>query len=80
MVCTPTSAALCRPQVAGRRPPTRLGARHGQPLVLVVDAARMRTEGFDFRRSDNGVWLTEVVPAAYLVPLGSHGHGRGPKS
>jgi putative RNA 2'-phosphotransferase len=45
---------------------TRVGARHGQPLVLVVDAAQMHADGYTFSRSDNGVWLTPVVPAAYL--------------
>jgi hypothetical protein len=39
-------------------------ARRGQALVLVMDAARMRADGYAFSRSDNGVWLTEVVPAA----------------
>ncbi|MFM0543712.1 RNA 2'-phosphotransferase [Paraburkholderia strydomiana] len=57
---------------------TRVGARHGQPLVLVVDAARMRADGYAFSRSNNGVWLSELVPAAYFAQLGSHGHG--PKS
>lgn len=57
---------------------TRVGARHGQPFVLVVDAARMRADGYAFSRSDNGVWLTDVVPPAYLARLGPHGHG--PKS
>lgn len=50
----------------------RIGARHGSPLVLVVDAARMRAEGFMFCRSDNGVWLTEEVPAAYLTQHRRH--------
>ncbi|MGF6876869.1 RNA 2'-phosphotransferase [Paraburkholderia sp. MM5477-R1] len=45
---------------------TRVGARHGQPLVLVVDAAQMHVDGYAFSRSDNGVWLTPAVPAAYL--------------
>ncbi|MFM0009099.1 RNA 2'-phosphotransferase [Paraburkholderia sediminicola] len=53
---------------------TRVGARHGQPLVLVVDAARMHADGYAFSRSDNGVWLIEVVPAAYLAQLRPHGH------
>jgi putative RNA 2'-phosphotransferase len=57
---------------------TRVGARHGRPLVLIVDAARMRADGYAFSRSDNGVWLTELVPAAYLAQLGPNGHG--PKS
>ncbi|CAB3691917.1 putative RNA 2'-phosphotransferase [Paraburkholderia rhynchosiae] len=45
---------------------TRVGTRHGPPLVLVVDAAQMHADGYAFTRSDNGVWLTLVVPAAYL--------------
>jgi RNA:NAD 2'-phosphotransferase (TPT1/KptA family) len=52
-----------------------VGARHGRPLVLVVDAARMHADGCAFCRSDNGVWLTELVPTAYLAQLGQHGHG-----
>jgi len=34
--------------------------------VLTVDAARMHAEGHTFFRSENGVWLTDVVPARYL--------------
>ncbi|CAB3974538.1 RNA 2'-phosphotransferase [Burkholderia aenigmatica] len=49
---------------------TRVGARHGRPVVLVVDAARMRKDGFSFSRSDNGVWLTTHVPRYYLTRLG----------
>lgn len=45
---------------------TRVGARHGRPMVLVVDAAKMYADGYTFSRSDNGVWLTQVVPVAYL--------------
>jgi putative RNA 2'-phosphotransferase len=43
-----------------------VGARHGRPVVLVVDAAAMRGAGHYFYRSANGVWLVEAVPAAYL--------------
>ncbi len=43
-----------------------VGARHGTPLVLRVDAAAMTRDGRTFRRSANGVWLTEAVPPAYL--------------
>lgn len=51
---------------------TRVGARHGQPLVLVVDAAQMHADGYAFSCSDNGVWLTAVVPAAYLAQFRPH--------
>jgi putative RNA 2'-phosphotransferase len=44
----------------------RVGARHGFPAVLVVDAARMRADGIVFYQSDNGVWLTGEVKPRYL--------------
>lgn len=44
----------------------RVGARHGVPVVLVVDAARMHAEGIPFYRSENGVWLVDAVPARFL--------------
>ncbi|MFP3564016.1 RNA 2'-phosphotransferase [Paraburkholderia sp. SIMBA_030] len=46
---------------------TRVGARHGAPLVLIVDAAQMHADGYGFTCSDNGVWLTAVVPTTYLT-------------
>jgi putative RNA 2'-phosphotransferase len=48
---------------------TRVGARHGQPVVLAVDAAGMRRAGHLFYRSANGVWLTDGVPPQYLRPF-----------
>lgn len=45
---------------------TKVGARHGKPLVFVVEAARMHAQGFEFFVSDNGVWLCESVPPQYL--------------
>ncbi len=43
-----------------------VGARHGKPVVLKVLAEAMDTAGFVFYRSENGVWLTDHVPADYL--------------
>ena len=43
-----------------------VGARHGEPIVLVVKAGQMHADGFTFYRSANGVWLTLVVPREYL--------------
>ncbi|WP_309296259.1 RNA 2'-phosphotransferase [Caballeronia novacaledonica] len=54
---------------------TRVGARHGRPLVLVVDAARMHADGYTFSLSNNGVWLTKAVPAIYLAQLLQREHG-----
>lgn len=44
----------------------RVGARRGAPEVLRVDAAGMTAAGHRFFRSDNGVWLVDAVPPAYL--------------
>jgi putative RNA 2'-phosphotransferase len=43
-----------------------VGARHGRPVVLRVDAAAMAADGHVFACSDNGVWLVDAVPASYL--------------
>lgn len=44
----------------------KVGGRHGQPAIYLVDAERMRRDGLVFYRSVNGVWLTKTVPARYL--------------
>jgi putative RNA 2'-phosphotransferase len=45
---------------------TTVGARHGKPVVLIVDAAAMYQAGYVFYCSDNGVWLVDHVPPEYL--------------
>lgn len=45
---------------------TRVGARHGRPVVLEVAAAAMAAAGHDFFVTANGVWLTDAVPPRYL--------------
>ena len=55
---------------------TKVGKRHGKPVVLQVLAGQMHQAGRLFYVSANGVWLTEHVPAEFLVfPLPS-GPGR----
>ena len=49
----------------------RVGARHGRPVVLAVDAAAMASDGHVFFVSANGVWLTEAVPAHCLARVGA---------
>ena len=44
----------------------RVGARHGRPVVLEVDAAAMAADDHEFLVSANGVWLTDAVPPRYL--------------
>lgn len=45
---------------------TTVGSRHGTPVVLIVHAAAMAAAGHAFFRSENGVWLTDAVPAALI--------------
>jgi len=44
----------------------KVGIRHGQPVVLMVQAGKMFNNGIRFFRSENGVWLTEQVPPEYI--------------
>ena len=44
-----------------------VGRRHGKPIAVDVDAARMAHDGFAFYLSRNGVWLTARVPPTYLL-------------
>jgi putative RNA 2'-phosphotransferase len=43
-----------------------VGQRHGNPVVLTVEARCMHAEGFQFFVADNGVWLTDHVPSEFL--------------
>jgi putative RNA 2'-phosphotransferase len=52
---------------------TRVGQRHGKPMVLEVRAAALFDAGKPFYLSDNGVWLTEGVPPEFLVFPSSSG-------
>ncbi len=46
---------------------TKVGARHGKPVILTVDAAGMHAAGYKFYCSANNVWLTDEVPPKYLT-------------
>lgn len=43
-----------------------VGARHGKPVVYIINAKQMHNDGYVFFRSVNGVWLTKSVPVLYL--------------
>ena len=47
----------------------RVGKRHGSPVVLTVRSGTMHADGHDFYQAENGVWLTDAVPARYLEGL-----------
>ena len=44
----------------------KVGSRHGKAVVYTVDTVSMVSDGCVFFVSENGVWLTESVPAKYL--------------
>jgi putative RNA 2'-phosphotransferase len=45
---------------------TNIGKRHGKPVILVVQSKAMHEAGYQFFVSENGVWLTEFVPAEFF--------------
>ena len=50
----------------------KVGMRHGKPVILTIQAGRAHQDGHAFWQADNGVWLTDPLPAQYLsMPEGS---------
>lgn len=45
----------------------QVGKRHGEPVVLQINAADMHWDGFQFFLSENKVWLTAHVPVQYIA-------------
>jgi putative RNA 2'-phosphotransferase len=46
-----------------------VGARRGAPVILMIAAADMVKAGHAFFRSENGVWLTDIVPPQFLTRM-----------
>lgn len=44
-----------------------VGRRRGAPVILTIDGAAMARAGHRFYLSENGVWLTDHVPAGFIV-------------
>ncbi len=44
----------------------KVGSRRGAPVILVIDCKSMLAAGHKFYVTDNGVWLTDEVPAKYI--------------
>ena len=45
----------------------QVGSRRGKAVVLGIRADRMTAAGFQFYRSENGVWLTDHVPPEFII-------------
>ena len=44
----------------------RHAKRQNDVVILVIDTKRMLADGYDFYIAENGVWLTDFVPAKYI--------------
>lgn len=44
-----------------------VGARHGPPLVILIDAKRMAADGCVFYKTENNVWLTDFIDPKYML-------------
>lgn len=45
---------------------TKVGMRHGKPIILTIRTGKMFEEGIEFYLSENNVWLTDFVDAKYI--------------
>lgn len=46
---------------------TKVGTRHGNLYIINIDAKKMYEDGYKFYLSDNGVYLTKLVPTKYFM-------------
>lgn len=44
----------------------QVGARHGNPVVLLIDSETMTKADYKFYRAQNGVWLVQNVPVCFI--------------
>lgn len=54
---------LCEDETTARS----VGSRHGPPVVLTIRAQALAETGAVFHHSTNGVWLTDSVPADFIL-------------
>jgi putative RNA 2'-phosphotransferase len=45
----------------------KVGGRRGESVILAIDTPTMVTAGYRFYRTENDVWLVDVVPPEYLT-------------
>ena len=43
-----------------------VGKRHGKPVILRIKALEIHDKGYEFRLSDNKVWLTDEIPSGFI--------------
>lgn len=52
------------------------GSRHGDPVVLAIDAKKMAAEGYKFYLSANGVWQSGDIPWEYVIEVIENGQSQ----
>jgi putative RNA 2'-phosphotransferase len=45
---------------------TKVGMRHGKPIILTINTEKMFNDGIEFYLSENNVWLTDFVDIQYI--------------
>lgn len=48
---------------------TKVGMRHGKPVILTIRTGKMFEDGILFYLSENNVWLTDFVDVKYISKL-----------
>ncbi|TRD14443.1 RNA 2'-phosphotransferase [Palleronia caenipelagi] len=51
---------------ADKETATKVGQRHGKPVVLTIPALKMHQQGHNFFQAQNGVWLIQTIEAHWL--------------
>lgn len=51
---------------ADKETATKVGMRHGKPVILTIRTREMHEDGISFYLSANNVWLTDFVDAKYI--------------
>jgi putative RNA 2'-phosphotransferase len=46
---------------------TKVGMRHGKPIILTISTGKMFEDGILFYLSENNVWLTDFVNPCYIT-------------
>jgi putative RNA 2'-phosphotransferase len=45
----------------------KVGSRHGDPIILVIDTKKMVNDGITFKLSSNNVWLVNEIKPEYIL-------------
>jgi len=45
----------------------KVGQRYGKPVVITIQAKKMKEDGYKFFLSENNIWLVDFVPSKYIM-------------